>query len=147
MKTKKTFKIGSAVFFADKFDDYASKDVDELHVMDSWIPYDTNVLNMKRDDKDVFYFRDMTKDEFIEDTLKSDTAMRVGKFLVPEFCEYIGFTVDDFERLKQKFDELDERHTYERLIRDAYVANGAFALTDGQLKQIYDEYKRSRGQK
>lgn len=146
MKTKLIFQIGSNVFFKDKFDDYVSKDVDELHIMDSWIPTETNVLNMKRNNKDVFYFRDMTKEEFIEDTLKCKTPMRVGKFLIPEFCKYIKFNIEDYKKLNAKFNELDDLHKYEKIIRDAYIENNSFTLTDEQLKHAYDEYKKSRRQ-
>lgn len=143
MKPVKTFIIGSRRFF-ENYPDYVTKDEDELCVMDNF-PLPGNVLNLKKDGKDVFFYRDMDKEGFIRDTIDSKVPMRVGKFLIPEFCESIGFTVDDFARLDGLFNQLDSKHLYERLIRDAYIENGGFFLTDGQRDAAYREYRRSRG--
>lgn len=140
MKSIKQFKIGSSVFF-NSFDDFCSSDNDELHIMDSFITDKTNVLNLKSEDKDIFFYRNMSKDEFIRDAIESNVPMRVGKFLVPEFCEYIGFTIQDYEQLEDMFNNLDTKHRYEKSIRDAYIQNNAFILTDEQRLSIYEEYK------
>ena len=140
MKSIKQFKIGSSVFF-NSFDDFCSSDNDELHIMDSFITSKTNVLNLKSEDKDIFFYRNMSKDEFIIDAIESNVPMRVGKFLVPEFCEYIGFTIQDYEQLEDMFNNLDTKHRYEKSIRDAYIQNNAFILTDEQRLSIYEEYK------
>lgn len=144
MKTIKKFDIGSNVFFKNIFSDYTPKDYDELHIMDFWIIPETNVLNEEEDNKDIFYFKNMTKDEFIDDTLNCPTPMRVGKFLVPEFVEYLQFTIDDLKRLKPQFDKLDNKHKYEKIIYDAYIENNAFILTEKQLQDAYNEYRRYR---
>ena len=135
--------MGSSYFF-DKFEDYKGKDLDELYIMDRFPFPRTNVLNMKKNGKDVFFYRDMDKVAFIEDTLKSRVPMRAGKFLIPEFSERLGMTIDDLKGLELLFEALDEKHSYEKVIYDAYVKNGGFWLTDEQLNEAYVEYKRKR---
>ena len=144
MKPIKQFKIGSSYFF-DRYDDYVKKDADEVCIMDEFNSRITsNILNMKLKEKDVFFCRNMSKDEFIHDTLSSNVPMRVGKFLIPEFNEFIGFTIDDLSALEHMFHELDEKHEYERLIYSFYLENGDFTLTDEQRLIAYEEYKRER---
>ena len=143
MKPILTFKIGSSYFF-DKFEDYKVKDCDELCIMDHFSFPGTNVLNMKKDEKDVFFYRDMDKEGFIRDTIESNVPMRVGKFLNPEFSEHLGMKTEDLKRLEPVFRRLDDKHSYEMVIFEAYVSNGNFRLTDEQLADAYAEYKRKR---
>ena len=143
MKPIVTFNIGSTIFF-DDIDGFSSKDTDKLCIMDTFNINGTNVLNMRLNGEDVFFYRNMTKEEFIEDTINSKVPMRVGKFLAPEFCKYIGFEISDYERLSDMFKELDEKHKYEIIIRDAYIENGSFTMTNEQKLKAYEEYKRER---
>ena len=143
MKPILTFKMGSSYFF-NKFEDYVQKDADELCIMDSFPFKGTNVLNMKKDGKDVFFYRDMDKDAFIEDTISSKVPMRVGKFLIKEFSEHLGMVPNDLKAFDHMFEGLDKKHTYEKIIYDAYLENGEFRLTDDQLDAAYREYKRTR---
>lgn len=144
MKTTKQFIIGSSVFFADYYDDYISHDIDELHIMDNWSIKNTNVLNLKNNGKDIFYFKDMSKQEFINDTLTCNTPMRVGKFLIPEFAQYLNMTIDDLKQLKPMIDKLDDKHKYEQIIYNFYIENNDFILTEKQRDIVYDEYKKYR---
>lgn len=144
MKTTKQFIIGSNVFFTDYYDDYISHDIDELHIMDNWSIKNTNVLNLKNNGKDIFYFKDMSKQEFINDTLMCNTPMRVGKFLVPEFAQHLNMTIDDLKQLKPMIDKLDDKHKYEQMIYDFYIENNDFILTEKQRDIVYDEYKKYR---
>lgn len=143
MKPIVMFDMGSSIFF-NVFDDYDSKDADKLCIMDTFTVKGTNVLNMRLNDEDVFFYKNMPKEEFIKDTIDSNVPMRVGKFLVPEFCKYIGFEISDYDKLKSMFDNLDEKHRYEIIIRDSYIENGGFFLTDEQRLRAYEEYKRER---
>lgn len=143
MKSILKFNMGSSVFFKD-INGYIQKDYDELHIVDELFTDKTNVLNLKKDGKDIFFFRNLDKEGFIKDTLESKVSMRVGKFLIPDFCNYIGFTIEDYERLKPCFEQLDDKHKYEKLIRDAYIANNAFVITEKQLLEAYQEYKKYR---
>jgi hypothetical protein len=58
--------------------------------------------------------------------------MVIGKFLVPEFCEEIGFTIEDLPKLAPLLDRLGDRHQYERIIYESYLENQAFCLTEAQ---------------
>ena len=57
----KTIKIGSWVFFKN-MPNYVSKDVDEMAIQDKWLPKGINVLNFKKDKKDVFLWSPLTKE-------------------------------------------------------------------------------------
>ena len=42
------------------------------------------------------------------------------------------------------FDRLDDKHKYERLIYESYINNNSFTLTEKQLQEAYDEYRKYR---
>ena len=142
MKTIKKIAIGSSVFFSE-YKDYKSKDKDVLAIMDTFIPH-KNSLNMKIKGEDVFLYRNMSKQRFIQDAFASGVPMRAGKFLVPEFAEYIGMEISDLKRLAPLFDQMDETHKYERVIFNAYIDNNSFTLTNEQRDGAYEEYKKTR---
>ena len=102
-------------------------------------------MKVKERGEDVFMYRNLNKEEFIMDTLNSGVPMKAGKFLVPEFVEYIGLEIDDLTRLKDMFENMDKEHKYETIIYNAYVKNKSFALKDSQRSRAYKEYKSSRG--
>ena len=143
MKPVRQFKIGSSYFF-DGYDDFISKDYDDLCIMDEFV-FPGRVMNMKVKGRDVFMFRDMDKQGFLDDVSESEVYMKVGKFLIPEFNEYIGFTIEDLKSIMGFFDKLDEKHTYEKVIAESYIKNGGFFLTDDQRASAYGEYKMARG--
>lgn len=139
--------MGSSYFF-DIYDDYKLKDNDELHIVDEFIFPNKVCMNMRLfDGNDIFIFKNTDKQEYINDVYESGVNMKVGKFLIPEFNKYINFTIDDLKSLQPIFDNMDEKHTYERVICESYLKNGDFFLTDEQRREAYKEYKRSRGLK
>ena len=143
MKPIKTFKIGSNVFF-DKFEDFTPKDTDELCIMDCFPFQNTNSLHVKGlHGKDAFFYKNMSKQEFIQDTLNSDLPMVVGKFIIPEFNEYLNITIDDLKQLKPIFDKIDIKHEYEKIIYNSYIENNGFYLTNEQLNRAYEKYKET----
>lgn len=142
MKTLKQITIGSQVFF-DKFPDFESKDKDVVLVMDHLVG-DKICLNAKIKGSDLFLYKQMPKQEWIKTTVESGVPMKAGKFLVPEFCEYIGFTVEELDLLKDLFDNMDPKHSYESLIYKFYKQNNGFFMTDEQLEKVYSVYKSSR---
>ena len=144
MKPIKIFNIGSSCFFKDYFPDYVEKDRDELQIMDTFFPSKTNVLNLKDGKNDVFFWRNMDKEGFIEDCLACNGPMRAGKFLVKEFADYIGLEINDLKKLGPIFNSMDEKHTYEKIIYESYIENNGFYLTEQQRKKAYEEYKRKR---
>ena len=145
MKPIKQFKIGSHAFF-DGLPDYASKDYDELCILDEFHFKGNSVHANGLHGKDVFFFRNMNKEEFIADTRASVLPMVVGKFLVPEFVEWLGFTIEDLKGLSDIFDKLDKPHSYEKIIFNAYVENNGFYLTEEQRLAAYNEYKKNKEQ-
>lgn len=147
MKEKISFKIGSRYFF-ENFDDFVLKDIDTLVIIDDWCVKRTNVLNLKdKNGNDIFFYRDMTKDEFIKNTIESKVPMRCGKFLIKEFNEYIGFTIEDLKKLETMFREMDEKHKYETYIYDCFIKNNNFELNEEQLLNAYNIYKEKRKDK
>ena len=142
IKAIKEFRIGSAVFF-ECYDDYTSKDIDLLNLTDRAL-FGNHMMNMKLKERDIFFMPLENKDIMIYKTLTSGVPMRVGKFLVKEFADYIGLTIEDLKRLEPLFNQLDDKHKYEKIIYDAYVENNSFTLTEEQRKNAYNEYKRER---
>jgi hypothetical protein len=70
--------------------------------------------------------------------------MKVGKFLIPEFVEYISFKIEELKQFEEIFDKLDDKHKYEKKIFEYYIQNNDFKLTNEQLKDVYEEYKKYR---
>lgn len=133
--------MGSNCFFH-QYADFKPADVDKIEIVD------TNEFPEKRvirgQGKDYFYLRRKPKDQLIQDALNSTLPMVVGKFLIPEFNAQIGFTIEDLPRLQPLIDRLDEKHKYEEIIYNAYLANKAFTLTEEQRLQAYNKYKEVR---
>lgn len=143
MKPIKTFRIGSRVFF-DGIKDFESKDIDELCIMDTF-PFEYNSIHCNGlHGKDVFFFRNMTKEDFKKDVMNCKVPMAAGKFLVPEFVEWLGFTIDDLKEFEDKFNNIDKKHSYEKLIYDFYIENNGFFLTDTQRKKAFKKYNEKR---
>lgn len=141
-KPLKIFQIGSSLFFKN-YSDYIEKDNDLLYIMDNiWGKY--NIYKMQIGKDDIFMCRNMSKEDFVNDTIISKVNMRAGKFLNPEFAKYIGMTIEDLKKLKEMFYNMDEKHSYEKIIYDSYIENGDFSFSKEQLDKAYKEYKRVR---
>ena len=134
--------MGSTYFFS-KYKDFKPKDYDDLCIMDTFI-FPGCVMNMKLNGKDVFLFKNMPKPGYIDDLLNSGVNMKAGKFLIPEFNEYINFTIDDLKSILHIFENMDDKHTYEKIIAESYIENNGFFLTGKQRRKAYAEYKKSR---
>lgn len=133
--------VGSSYFFKN-VKGYKHHDNDVLIILENRLPNNLPLVNFKQDGNDVFIYSNLTKEEWIENTLT--VPMKAGKFLVPEFCEYIGFEWEELPKLKECFDNIDEKHSYEKIIYNAYLENGAFFITKKQLNEAYQEYKKYR---
>ena len=135
---KQRFRVGSSYFFGDQ-----GTDIDEIEFEESPKLY-RSVMQFRARDKSrcVFKWRKMTPDEFVEYTLNSKLPMEIGKFLVPEIAEFLGFTIEHLKQLAPVVDRLDEKHKYERVIYNAYLENGAFYLTNEQRNEAYEEYMK-----
>lgn len=143
MKPIKTFRIGSRVFF-EGIKDFESKDIDELCIMDTF-PFKNNSIHCNGlHGKDVFFFRNMAKEDFKKDVMNCKLPMAAGKFLVPEFASYLGFTIEDLKEFEDKFNHIDDEHAYEKLIYDSYINNNGFFLTEQQRQEAYKKYKENK---
>ena len=142
IKTLRTFIIGSQPFF-NCYDDYTVHDIDKLCIMSHGLNGKNSFL-IRKDAEDYVLYPNLTKGEFIEEDTKENDGVKVGKYLIPEFAEYIGLTIDDLSKVKPLIDNLDAKHKYEKVIYDAYIENNAFKLTDEQRDRAYEEYKRAR---
>lgn len=140
------FLVGSNVFFRGFFEDFDSKDVDTVVLEDNPNGYE-NVRQFHFKDRCIFQWRRMSKDEFIDVSLERGLGMELGKFLVPEFAKELEMDMDDLERLRPLAEKLDEKHLYEKVIYDAYIENGCWALTDEQRIEAYRIYKECKEEK
>ena len=133
--------MGSTYFFKD-YPNFFPNDTDyvELITDDSV----KGLMIIRGHGEDVFLYRKKDKEDMIKDALKSDLGMVLGKFLIPEFNEELGFTVEDLPRLEPLLSKLDEKHKYEEIIFNAYIKNQAFTLTQKQRDKAFDSYKESR---
>ena len=134
--------MGSRYFFS-CYDDFVSKDIDEIAIID------TNEFKQMKQitgrDRCLFLLkRHDSKEDYIDWALRSNTGMVIGKFLVPEFCKQIGFTIDDLPKLSPLLERLDSKHLYEKVIFDSYIENHAFELTIEQRDRAYSMYRESR---
>lgn len=138
------YLMGSKYFFS-CYDDFTSKDIDEIQIIE------TNEFSQVRQitgqGKCLFQLRKHpSKEGYINWALQSQIGMVIGKFLIPEFNEAIGFKIEDLPRLEVLIGRLDDKHKYEEIIYNSYLKNGSFTLTDEQRERAYKSYKQSRGE-
>lgn len=135
--------VGSQAFFKG-MDGFHPHDVDTLIIDDVPSGY-VNVRQLHVDGMCEFRWRRMTKEEYIGYALSGKgPGMQIGKFLVPEFADEIGMTIEDLKKLRPLISKLDDKHKYEARIFNAYLANNAFTLTDKQRQEAYEEYRAER---
>lgn len=134
--------IGSTYFFKD-IEGFKSKDIDTLEIIENPKEFKYSYQLTGRG-RCIFKWKRMTPKEFIQVSLSRNCPMELGKFLVPEFCKEIGFTINDLKQLQILRDALDDKHKYEAVIFDAYIENNDFYLTEEQLQKAYNEYKKYR---
>ena len=136
----KQFDAGSKYFFC-SYPGFSPKDIDVICITnDKNVPYWRLI---RYPGVDHFYLWNTTKEQHIEQSLKRGSYF-LGQFLIPEFNEYIGFTIEDLPRLAPLVPQLDDKHYYEKIIYDSYLENGVFVLTQEQRNLAYSEYKKAR---
>ena len=138
------FKLMGSTYFFKDCAGFVSHDTDLWEIIET---SDFKVVRTIRGQgKDYFQFRKQpTTQTYIDIALQSTLPMVVGKFLIPEFCKEIGFTIKDLPKLKPLIDTLDKTHLYEQIIYEAYIKNGDFYLTQEQRDLAYTKYKEARG--
>ena len=134
--------VGSTYFFKD-IEGFSSKDIDILELVDKPIGFKISYQLIKYG-KCLFKWKKMSPKQFIKITLQRNCPIEIGKFLVPEFCKEIGFTIEHLSRLKSLVEKLDDKHKYESIIFNSYIKNNDFKLTQEQLLESYNEYKKYR---
>lgn len=141
-KTIKKFLVGSRYFFS-CYSDFQSKDIDELELVETT---DFKFLRqLSGCGRCLFQLNKQPSVEYyIDYALRTGPAMAVCKFLVPEFCEAIGFKLSDLPKLQSLIDKLDPKHIYLKVIFESYLENGTFVLTNDQRLKAYSSYKEAR---
>jgi len=134
--------VGSSVFF-NEVEDFQPKDRDYV-ILDEK-PAGYNFVRQTTSGKEcLFEWRRMLPEQFVDYSLSRGPAMQIGKFLVPEFIQEIGFTIEHLKKLKPLAEKLEGKHKYEKVIYDAYIENGAFKLTAEQRSKAYEQYRLGR---
>ncbi|OKY84273.1 MAG: hypothetical protein BHV69_09600 [Bacteroidales bacterium 52_46] len=135
--------IGSRAFF-DGIEGFNPKDTDVMIIVERGNGYEY-MRQMSTPSKCEFSVVRRPVAEHIEWSLNGKCpAMSIGKFLVPEAAEALGFTFDMLPQIKGAIDKLDKKHAYERIIYKAYLANGQMEMTDAQRHQAYESYISAR---
>ena len=124
----KTILVGSSYFFK-SFEGFKSKDTDRVVLIEHPVGF-KNVRQTSGSGSCLFEWRKMTADEFVEYALTKGPAMQIGKFLVPEFCEEIGFTIEHLKKLEPLVEKLDVKHGYEKIIYNSYIKNGVITAME-----------------
>jgi len=135
--------VGSSVFF-NEIEGFQPKDKDYVILVEKPVGYDF-VRQTTSGKECLFEWRRMTPEQFVEYSLHRGPAMQIGKFLVPEFIQEIGFTIEHLKELQPLVEKLDSKHLYEKVIYDAYIKNETFELTEEQRSNAYEQYKLARG--
>jgi hypothetical protein len=133
--------MGSTYFFKGQ-PEFNPHDIDYVELVD-----DKSIkekLIIRGQGKDYIQLRRKDKESLIADALKTELAMVVGKFLIPEFNQEIGFTIEDLHKVKPLINRLDDKHKYEEIIYNSYLINKSFTLTKEQLEEAYALYKKFR---
>ena len=139
---RKKILVGSSVFF-NEIEGFRPQDTDYVILDENPIGYDF-VRQTTSPKGCLFEWRRMLPEQFVKYSLQKGPTMQIGKFLVPEFVQEIGFTIEHLKNLKPLAEKLEGRHKYEKVIYDAYIENGAFKLTEEQLNKAYEHYKMGR---
>lgn len=134
--------VGSRAFFSG-MKGFHSKDQDYLILVDnpqgfSW-RREQSIRGVCR-----FEYKKDTPAAMVAKTLEHGDAMLLGKFLVPQFAEAIGATVQDILPLEALLPKLDQKHQYEAVIFQAIKENKSFDLTDEQRAAAYEAYMQAR---
>ena len=135
------FLIGSKAFFTG-FEDFRPVDTDILIIDDN--PDFVQTKSYMDGDMHYVYWAEMSKEQMMEEHKHIYNGRYIQKFLVPEFVEYLGFTIEDLKSLGFLLDRLDDKHTYCRTVYNYYIENNSFTRTQEQLTQAYEVYKMDR---
>lgn len=136
--------IGSRAFF-DGMPEFTSKDTNTL-VWTSNPKGFTNYRQTSISGQHIIEWRAMPKSELLAHATRDKAnGLEFGKFIVPEFAELVGLTIDDLKRLRDYYaNKINDKQRYQLAICDAYIVNNAFTLTDEQREEAYAIYVQAR---
>lgn len=138
----KPIVVGSRAFFSG-MEGFRSKDKDFIILESNPIGYKWRREQSLRGICTFFYKLEPAID-MIRRTISNGDPLLVGKFLVPEFANAIGATIDDICQLEKLVLLLDDKHAYYKVIFNAYISNNAFYLTDEQRDAAFKLYQEAR---
>ena len=142
MEIIKQFKIGSSAFFSG-VEGYNEKGSDALLIEKDPIGFKTWRESSCQSGV-IAEWKEMDKDEFIESTLSFGKQELAGKFLIPEFAEWLGLIIDDLKKLDSLFSKMEGKQAYLKKIYEYYIENGKFELSEEQKKDVYSIYEEHR---
>jgi hypothetical protein len=142
MEIIKQFKIGSSALFSG-MQGYNEKSSDLLLIEKDPVGFKTWRESSCQSGV-IAEWKEMGKDEFIEATLSFGRPELVGKFLIPEFAEWLQMTIDDLKKLDNLFSKMEGKQAYLKKIYDYYIENGEFELREEQKKDAYSIYQEYR---
>lgn len=141
MKVVKKLAVGSGVFFR-RFKDYEVHDIDYVCIVDHYTL--GSPMRVKIEDEDLFLTEDFPKERWLYETVQCGYGLQAGKFLCPDIINHLHLEIEDLERLKECIDRMDDRHHYLQMIYQFYLDNRKFELTEEQLLEAYNDYKKTR---
>lgn len=144
----KKILVGSKYFF-NNFEDFVGHDEDYISFLsgDKFVkPGNSMIVHLTYPiSTDLITYNVEDRTNMLQLAKESHDPYHIGKFLIPELCEYCEITLEDVIReVGDMFNELDETHYYQKIIYDAYVENNSMTLTEDQLNAAYESYKTSR---
>ena len=137
-------RVGSTVFFKD-YPDFKPHDTDYVLFEDNPKLYD-KFAYIKERNVDVFAYKNMSKEEFIEFELKhcEKDGLPIAKLIVPEICKYMHLTIEDLKKFEFATKLIREKYNYVVMIYNFYIENNGIYLTQEQRNKAYEEYKKYR---
>ena len=137
-------RVGSTVFFKD-YQDFKPHDTDYVLFEDNPKLFKTFAF-IKERNVDIFAYKNMSKDEFVEFELKhcEKDGLPLAKLIVPELCEYMHLTINDLKKFKFATETIREKYHYVVMIYNFYLENNGIYLTQEQRDKAYEEYKKYR---
>ena len=140
----KRFLIGSKAIF-DGYKDYDNYTTDiDILVIEDMLPDDKYECSIKDGDIHYIKWKNLTKAELLDYHRYCHMGTFIQKFLVPEYSEYMGITIEDLRELGRLLKYMDDKHSYEAFVWQAYIDNNGFYMTPEQKEAAYEEYKRKR---
>jgi hypothetical protein len=133
--------VGSCYFFSG-YSDFIPGDIDETELLEKFRCHRRHVIGEGFDIFQLKYYQSW--EECVYWDLYYGRPIVVASYIVPEFCEAIGFPFEALPQLQPLIDNLSKRYAYIKVIYESYLENGSFTLTTAQRLKAYEIYKQAR---